>query len=136
MPQNTKPTFIHKVKHLLFSLGKLIIATCKLHRYEKKKAWVAATKVYKGLRNLGCWQCTSSKIFASDITQWEKICLMTMIIPLGADGSPQEATCTFRVQSSVILDTLPIPLWELDRARRLYKPKVSCILFCCFCFCF
>ena len=65
---------------------------------------------------------------------WE-ICLMEILIPLSANGSHQEATCTFRDSTSVALDALPIPIWELLRAGDLCKPKVSHIfgfLYCTF----
>lgn len=92
------------------------------------------TKVYKGLQNLARWQYTNSNIFASEVMGWE-ICLMEILIPLSANGSHQEATCSFRDSTSVALDALPIPVWELLRAGDLYKPKVSYIfgfLYCTF----
>ena len=101
---------------------------------KKKKKKKANTKVYKGLQNLARWQYTNNKIFASEVMGWE-ICLMATLIPLSANGSPQEATCTFRDWTSVALEALPIPVWEPLRAGDLYKPKVSCIfgfLYCTF----
>lgn len=125
-----------KSKAFIIFTWKIYYSHLQLNGYKakKKKKRMANTKVYKGLQNLACWQYTSSKIFASEVMGWE-ICLMATLIPLSANGSHQEATCTFRDWTSVALDALPTPVWEPLRAGDLYKPKVSYIfgfLYCTF----
>ena len=121
-----------KSKAFIVFTWKIDYSHLQLNGYKQKKK-KANTKVYKGLQKLARWQYTNNKIFASEEMGWE-ICLMATLIPLSANGPPQEATCTFRDWTSVALEALPIPVWEPLRAGD-YKPKVSCIfgfLYCTF----
>lgn len=53
---------------------------------------------------------------------------MATLIPLSANGSHQEATCTFKDWTSVALDALPTPVWEPLRARETFTNQ-KCHIF-------